>query len=134
MDNCNQYKTKQRAAILEYIEKNKDKEITANDILIYLNKKEYKASQTTIYRYLDKLVKEGIIKKHYSEEKSSACYQFIEKECNEHYHLKCIKCGEIIHLDNDIFSSIENNIKNKYGFKIDNVKTILYGTCRRCKM
>lgn len=133
MDKINQYKTKQRSAILEYIEKNKDKQITANDILIYLNKKEYKASQTTIYRYLDKLVKEGKIKKYYSEEKSSSCYQYVGRKCHEHYHLKCIKCGEIIHLDNDIFSSIEKKIIEKYGFKIDNVKTILYGTCSKCK-
>lgn len=134
MNELNKYKTKQRAAILDFIKNNKDKEITANDILVYLNKNDLKASQTTIYRYLDTLVKEGIIKKNYSDEKSSSCYQYVAKNCKEHYHLKCNNCGEITHLDSEIFSSIEKKIIDKYGFKIDNIKTILYGTCNKCNM
>lgn len=132
MNELNKYKTKQRVAILDFIESNKDREVTANDILVYLNKNDLKASQTTIYRYLDNLVKEGIIKKNYSEEKSSSCYQYVGKRCKEHYHLKCNNCGEIIHLDSEIFSSIEKKIIDRYGFKIDNIKTILYGTCKKC--
>ena len=58
MNELNKYKTKQRVAILDFIESNKDREVTANDILVYLNKNDLKASQTTIYRYLDNLVKE----------------------------------------------------------------------------
>lgn len=134
MNELNKYKTKQRVAILDFIESNKDREVTANDILVYLNKNDLKASQTTIYRYLDTLVKEGIIKKNYSEEKSSSCYQYVGKRCKEHYHLKCNNCGEIIHLDSEIFSSIEKKIIDRYGFKIDNIKTILYGTCNKCNM
>ena len=134
MNELNKYKTKQRVAIVDFIESNKDREVTANDILVYLNKNDLKASQTTIYRYLDNLVKEGIIKKNYSEEKSSSCYQYVGKRCKEHYHLKCKNCGEIIHLDSEIFSSIEKKIIDRYGFKIDNIKTILYGTCNKCNM
>lgn len=134
MNELNKYKTKQRVAILDFIESNKDREVTANDILVYLNKNDLKASQTTIYRYLDNLVKEGIIKKNYSEEKASSCYQYVGKRCKEHYHLKCNNCGEIIHLDSEIFSSIEKKIIDRYGFKIDNIKTILYGTCNKCNM
>ena len=134
MNELNKYKTKQRVAILDFIESNKDREVTANDILVYLNKNDLKVSQTTIYRYLDNLVKEGIIKKNYSEEKSSSCYQYVGKRCKEHYHLKCNNCGEIIHLDSEIFSSIEKKIIDRYGFKIDNIKTILYGTCNKCNM
>ena len=134
MNELNKYKTKQRVAILDFIESNKDREVTANDILVNLNKNDLKASQTTIYRYLDNLVKEGIIKKNYSEEKSSSCYQYVGKRCKEHYHLKCNNCGEIIHLDSETFSSIEKKIIDRYGFKIDNIKTILYGTCNKCNM
>ena len=134
MNELNKYKTKQRVAILDFIESNKDREVTANDILVYLNKNDLKASQTTIYRYLDNLVKEGIIKKNYSEEKSSSCYQYVGKRCKEHYHLKCNNCGEIIHLDSEIFSSIEKKIIDRYGFKIDNLRAILYGTCNKCNM
>ena len=131
-ENLNQYKTRQRTAILEYIEQNKDKHITANDILINCAEIE-KVSQTTIYRYLDKLVKEGKIKKYYYEEKSASCYQYVGEACNNHYHLKCEKCGELIHIDNDVFLELEKSISSKYKFNIDNVKTILYGICSKCK-
>ena len=124
------YKTKQRCAILEYLEKNKDKELSANDILEHVNKTS-KTSQTTIYRYLNRL--EGSLKKFYSEEDNMARFQYVSCDCNMHYHLKCEKCGEIIHIDNDIFSSLENSVSKKYNFKIDNIKTILLGVCKRCQ-
>ena len=118
----NKYKTKQRSAVIEYIEANKDKQITVNDILTHFNlDSEKKVSQTTIYRCLDSLVKEGKIKKSYSEKISASCYQYIEKSCKNHYHLKCEKCGEIFHIEQDILSSLENNIGKSYNFKIDNV-------------
>jgi len=126
------YKTKQRSAILEYLENNKDKEITVTDILEHVNKTS-KASQTTIYRYLNKLVDEGKVKKFYSEEDNMATFQYVTCDCNLHYHLKCEKCGEIIHIDNEIFSTLEKRITEKYNFKIDNIKTMLLGVCSKCQ-
>lgn len=126
------YRTKQRSAILKYLEDNQDKELSVIDILEHVNKNS-KASQTTIYRYLNRLVEEGRLKKFYSEEDNMARFQYISCDCNMHYHLKCEICGEIIHIDNDIFSSLENSISDKYNFKIDNIKTILLGVCDKCR-
>ncbi len=128
-----EYKTKQRKMILEYIEKNKDKQLTAYDILQNLYLKDENPSIATIYRYLEKLVKQGILKKNYSEKKNAATFEYVNKACANHYHLKCEKCGRIIHLSNEVFSDLESKIDKKYDFEIDNVKTVLYGICNECK-
>ena len=53
--------------------------------------------------------------------------------CSEHYHLKCIKCGGIIHLDCSFMINMEQHIEENHNFWVDNSKTIIYGICEKCK-
>ena len=50
------YSTPSRKRILEYLEKNKNRTVTAADIENYLIEKECAVNKTTIYRFLDKLI------------------------------------------------------------------------------
>lgn len=52
-----QYKTKQRESILQYLIQNKDKHISVEDIVEHLKKKGEAVGKTTVYRYLDVLVR-----------------------------------------------------------------------------
>lgn len=52
-----QYKTKQREAILQYLIQNKDKHINVDNIVEHLKKKGAAVGKTTVYRYLDVLVR-----------------------------------------------------------------------------
>lgn len=130
----NKYNTKQRENILSYLKENTDKNITADEIIKYFKTTNDNIGKTTVYRYLNELVKENVIKKYNLEERNCSCYQYIEgKKCDEHYHLKCKKCNKIIHLDCDEFEKIKNHIYKEHNFEIDSVKTVLYGICKECK-
>lgn len=127
------YNTKQRERILEYLKENKDSNITADEIINYFKSTNDKIGKATVYRYLNNLVKENIVKKYMVENRNCSCYQYIEEQnCDSHYHLKCEKCNKIIHLECDEFKEVENHIAKEHDFELDSVKTVLYGICKEC--
>ena len=54
------------------------------------------------------------------------------QQCERHLHLKCVRCGRIIHLDCTFMDEISNHILNDHGFVLQCRNSILYGTCRAC--
>ena len=54
------------------------------------------------------------------------------EECAEHFHLKCIRCGKLIHVDCAYLGELGEHIGAHHGFKVDRSKTVFYGTCGAC--
>ncbi|MFR4350673.1 MAG: Fur family transcriptional regulator [Roseburia sp.] len=130
----NGYATASRKKILEFLKGNSDRTVTAADIDDYLRGSGSEVNITTIYRYLDKLAKEGTLLKYVAEKGGKAAYQYVElgHRCEEHLHLKCVKCGCIIHLECDFMYEISEHIKNDHGFVLECKNSILYGVCEKC--
>ena len=95
------YTTKNRLVILDYLKENCSTTISAADIKKHLEEKEISVNTTTVYRLLDKLCAENIIIKYSDINSDKAVYQYAGEKghCREHLHLKCIKCGKVMHLD-----------------------------------
>lgn len=127
------YKTRQSACILQLLEENKDKHLTAEEIYSLLKETDHPVGQTTVYRQLDKLSKEGRVRKYARGDQDGACYQFAEHgpRC-EHYHLKCTSCGKLFHADCDFLQELSAHIQKEHGFQMDCSKTIFYGVCAEC--
>lgn len=134
MENKKGYKTKQKELIVKCLIENKEKHIKAEEIVFYLKKNGTQVGKTTVYRHLDKLVEEGKVRKYFIEEGKGACYQYseLENECYESFHMKCTKCGNLIHLSCDYLNEISKHVKNSHNFSIDNYKTVFYGKCGNC--
>ena len=129
------YRTKQRANILEFIKSNKDIHITADTIIEHFKNNGNPVGKATVYRYLENLVEENVIRKYIAEDNNhAACYQYIDdsSECQTHYHMKCTKCGALMHLKCEELSEISSHILKEHNFKIDICKTVLYGLCGNC--
>lgn len=127
------YKTKQRSKVLDCLIQNKNKHMTAEDIVAYLKEHGAAVGKATVYRTLEKLLSEGNVRKYICEEGKSACFQYVEdNSCNSHFHLKCVKCGKLIHLECDYLSDLEKHIFEHHKFTVDNTKTVLYGICGDC--
>ena len=64
-----------------------------------------------------------------------AVYQYVElgQHCEEHLHLKCVKCGCIIHLDCGFMDEIAEHIQKDHGFQLQCKNSILYGICKDCR-
>ena len=127
-----EYSTKQRGVILDFLRQSST-HTSAKDILVYLESKNIKISTATIYRTLDKFEKEGIIKKMTIGEGVGACYQYVDSaSCQGHFHLKCIECGELIHLSCEFLDKMEKHIFDEHAFTISSGKTVIYGKCAKC--
>lgn len=127
-----EYSTKQRSVILDLL-KSTSHHVTALDILTHLRKNGNDVSTATVYRTLDKLEGEGLVKKMNVGGGQSACYQYMQNsECKQHFHLKCTECGALIHLSCEFLAKLENHVFREHAFTISAGKTVIYGKCAKC--
>ncbi|MFR3812652.1 MAG: Fur family transcriptional regulator [Ruminococcus callidus] len=126
------YKTKQREYILAFLQNSAGRHITVAELVRHLQDNETPVGTATVYRTLEQLVEEGIVRKYVLDGKSSACYQFLSGEphaCTEHFHLKCTQCGQLFHVSCDYLNQLGEHLLEHHGFVIDHTKTVLYGLC-----
>lgn len=122
------YKTRQRELILNYLIENKNHHVIADDIAEHLS-----VGKSTVYRYLDKLVNDGIVRKYNIADGKSACYQYCENtDCHNHYHFKCNECGNLFHIECSHIDNMTQHIYKSHRFNVDLCKTVIYGICESC--
>ena len=122
----NEYMTKQRKEILNYIRKINS--FTIKDLEQSLPN----IGTTTIYREINNLLsKKDIIKTVESD--NTTKYQYIGAcHCTSHMYLKCSQCGSIEHIDCDFIGKIKQHIKKDHGFQLDTESLVIAGTCKKC--
>ena len=132
----NNYNTKQKSAIMNCIKKSKDKHFTVDDVCEILVKSGDSVGRTTVYRYLQSLSQEGILRKYAASQGESVCYQYVgeQNDCPEHFHLKCEQCGKLIHMECDEMNELVKHINSHHGFCLNPLKTVIYGTCEECSV
>lgn len=128
------YATSGRKTILEYLINQSDKAVTVNDILTYLKSIHKPKNPSTVYRYLDELVKTGQVLKHKEFHGEIASYQYISLRCHSHLHMQCSGCGKIIHLDCGFMDQVAAHLNIEHGFSLTYNSSILRGLCERCKV
>ncbi|MCD8363194.1 MAG: transcriptional repressor [Lachnospiraceae bacterium] len=128
------YATASRRKILEILKGSRDRTLTASEIDAMLRKQDSPVNITTIYRYLDRLEEDGTVLRYTSEQNGQALYQYVDRDghCQEHLHMKCVKCGRIYHLDCDFMKEIAEHIQKDHGFSLQCRNSILYGVCKDC--
>lgn len=136
MNRPTNYNTKQREAILQYIISLDGAHVTAAQIAEHFQKEELSIGRTTIYRHLDKLTESGEVRRYTADGVSGACYQYmgIAKSCQDHFHLKCEGCGQLLHLECDALNKISRHIFESHDFEVNALKTVLYGKCGKCML
>ena len=99
------YNTKQKDKILDVIV-NFGHEFTIKDIHNKLDG----VGLTTIYRFIDKLVDSKILNKTIGND-NITYYQYLEQCDNDnHFYLKCDKCGNTFHVDCDCIGNLKSHI------------------------
>ena len=129
------YRTKQSREILDVIKKTGNEHITASMIKRKLEDRGSDVSLATIYRQLEKLEDDGIVRKFFLDGKAAACFQYSgdnDLHCESHFHLKCEECGKLIHLRCSLLDEVEEHILRDHGFSVNPLKTVFYGLCADC--
>ncbi len=125
------YNTKQRDIILSFFRAHPGQCYSAKDLIADSS---IVMGDATIFRCLSSLAEEGILSKYIAPGRSGALYQLGGGEtCHSHFHLKCLCCGEIVHMDCSFMKDMEEHIESNHAFTIDPSKTVLYGLCRLCR-
>ncbi len=135
MSNQKAYNTKGRQIILDLVRSSDDGHITAAAVSQKLAESGASLGTATIYRQLEKLADEGVLRKYFIDGVPAACFELVEKhnDCDTHVHFKCEECGELCCIDCEEMKAIEKHFAAEHGISIDPVRTVLYGKCKACR-
>ena len=119
--------TPQRRLILDVIH-DSGGHLTAEEILEYVQSRVHGVNRSTIYRTLELLEELGCVYK--SELGGRFIYHHAEE--GHHHHLVCRQCGRSMDCGEDLFSPVEKDLQDKYGFSTDFKHMVVSGICRDC--
>ena len=126
------YATAQRKQLLAFFELHCHEQFSIDEIVAALSAED-PVERSVIYRNVDKMLQEGLLHKSARENSRKFYYQYVGgSQCRSRLHLQCTECGRIFHMENQadeeqVKSTLMNN-----GLRLDEQKTILLGTCKRC--
>lgn len=119
--------TIQRALVLDAVNKLHNHP-TANEVYETIVKEHPDISVATVYRNLNKLSDEGLIRKRII----PGTVDRFDHLCSNHYHARCKQCGRIFDVDMDYMPDLSDRIRDTHGFQIDSHDITFTGTCPDC--
>ena len=128
------YKTAGRQRLLEFLESRPDCQFTVEELCTEMDKQDGETSRkSTVYRHLSELCDEGLARKYRSDTQSAYVYQYVgQGDCRHHFHLKCVVCDALVHLECAVSEELLSHISAHHGFEVDSGRSILYVLCRAC--
>ena len=120
------YMTKQKKLLLETIKKN-NCEFRIKDL-----EEKTHVGLTTVYRFIEEYEKLGLIKKLVLN--GEIFYEYFEKcEFDNHFYLKCLNCGKMIHIDCNCIDELRNHINLMHQFSMNMDGIMITGICDQCR-
>jgi len=123
-----QRKTKQREAILSVL-RSTTSHPTAAWIYEQVRKEIPDISLGTVYRNLRLLREAGEI----MEIDLSGTFSRFDGNQDNHYHLRCERCGRLFDVDEPVNTEIDERVARKTGFKISYHRLEFRGLCQECQ-
>ena len=89
---------------------------------------------SSVYRLLSKLVAEGQVRRLRAPAPAKGyLFQFSAAHaCHAHFHLHCLVCGAVTHLECGCGEEIASHLLREHGFVTDCGRTVFYGRCAAC--
>lgn len=128
-----EYNTEQKRLIIDFLKEHSDRHFTATEIADSVCNGS-NMGKSTVYRHMSKLFQQGVVRRFEVSDSKSFVYQYAgaKENCNDHYHLKCVKCGRLIHMECVKLDEVRDHIMNEHNFIIGCDRSIIYGRCRDC--
>ena len=122
--------TSKRQIVWDEICRN-DNHRDADEIYFKIRKSGNKVSRATVYRTIDVLVKNNLVRKL---KLGDGRNRYENKlETGHHDHIVCIQCGRIDEFMDENIEKLQDEIAKKYQFKIVRHIHQLFGLCRDCR-
>ena len=123
--------TIQQKIVFDKVEELYSKHIhaTADEIFQAINLEHPTISRATVYRNLNKLVATGQVNR-IEIPNSADCFDLVTKT---HYHMKCIKCGQVSDVILPEVPSFIQSFKSIHGDEITGFDILFKGICSKCR-
>lgn len=123
------YNTEGKTRLVNFLKSNPDMHFSVEEICRELNGD--LAGRSSVYRNLNTLCEDGDVRRFHGQ--SGFVYQYIGgRDCSDHFHLKCVRCERLIHLECEMGDELTRHITAHHGFTVDSGRSILYGVCNAC--
>lgn len=117
-----------RLKIIEMLEKNPARHMSAEDIYRQLRDLDEDIGLATVYRVLTQFEAAGLVRRHHFE----GGHAVFELERGHHHdHLVCVKCGHVEEFEDDTIEKRQRERAKELGFSLTEHSLIMYGTCLR---
>ena len=103
--------------------------VTADELSEFLKAKHPSIGKGTVYRNLDVLVEGGSVRK-VEVPSGPNRYDFTLKN---HYHVKCVNCGEVSDVDMDEVPGLIEQIHDTHGMDFLTYDIAFKGICKNCR-
>jgi len=120
--------TKQREAILDVFLQAKD-HVTSDALFQRVRDQHPNIGYTTVYRTMKLLCDAGLAAERHFDDGITR-YEVAQEH---HDHLVCTRCGKIIEFECRMIEDTQNQIADRYGFRILRHRHELYGHCQDCR-
>ena len=118
----------QKALILRAVCELK-RHLTADEVYEFVKKDHPSIGKGTVYRNLAILTEEGAIRKVEVPDGSDR-FDFTLKN---HYHVRCVKCGEVFDVDMDEIPDLKKKIHDTHGMEFLTYDIFFKGICPECR-
>ena len=123
-----QRNTVQRRMILGALKK-LNSHPTVDEIFAEVHKEHKSISKTTVYRNLRQLANNHIIRQVFMPDGLER-YDF---RSEQHSHFNCKMCGSIMDVDVEYIKDMDEFVRQKYGFLVDEHNVMFSGVCADCR-
>lgn len=104
--------------------------ISAQELYVELRQREQNIGLATIYRSLDALKLQGVVKAR-TLASGEAVYSSIQKD---QHHITCVDCGESIPINECPVHDLEDKLQKDHHFKVYYHTLEFFGLCQRCSL
>jgi len=119
-----------RLKILEILEGNRHRHLSAEDIYKELLETGEDIGLATVYRVLTQFETAGLVKRHNFEGGHSV---FEMDEGEHHDHMVCVETGDVIEFMNDEIERLQHEIAKKHNYELIDHSLVLYVRPRKKK-
>lgn len=131
------YATRQRAAVLSCLKARAGEYLTAAEVAEAAKKAGAAIGLTTVYRTLESLRAEGVVRRFVLDPRTPAAYEYLEDPRTSEFHVRCRDCGKLFHLRCGEIARMEKalsgHLLEEHGVELDLQSSVIQGVCRECR-
>ena len=121
--------TPQRIMILEAVLESDD-HVTAEDLYEQVKARYPHISFSTVYRTMELLRDSGFVTQT---DLGGGRWQYHPVDKATHHHLICQGCGTVAEVEQNVFDSLQKELKERYSFDATLTHFAIFGRCSGCK-